>query len=173
MEVAYYVAASLDGYIATPEGGIDWLKPYETAHEDYGYAAFYASVDAVLMGSHTFEQCLTFDRWPYADKPCWVFSARRYGRVPPGVTITNEPPAQLLAGLRSQWLKRAWLVGGGKLAASFAAHELIDEYIVAVIPVLLGRGIPLLDGAPLRAELNLVDAKRYASGVMQLRYVSA
>ena len=170
MEVAYYVAASLDGYIATRDGGIGWLKPYESAHEDYGYAAFYASVDVVLMGGRTFEQCLRFDHWPYADKPCWVFSHEHYDKVPPGVTITAEPPAQLLAALQSQWLKRAWLVGGGKLAASFMAQALISEYIVSIIPVLLGAGIPLLDGTTLQEELNLVDAKRYASGVMQLRY---
>lgn len=170
MDVAYYVAASLDGYIATPDGGTAWLKPFESTHEDYGYAAFYAGVDAVLMGSRTFEQCLRYERWPYADKPCWVFSSRRFDRVPPGVTVLDQPPAQALAALESRWLKRAWLVGGGKLAASFAAQGLIGEYIVSVVPVLLGVGIPLLDGVRLDEALQLRDAKRYNSGVMQLRY---
>lgn len=170
MDVTYYVAASLDGYIATPEGGTAWLKVFETGHEDYGYAAFYAGVDAVFMGSRTFEACLRFPRWPYADKPCWVFSSRRFERVPPGVTVVNETPAQLLARLESRWLKRAWLTGGGKLAASFAAQGLIREYVVSIMPVLLGRGVPLLDGISMPEELNLVDARRFANGVVQLRY---
>lgn len=172
MDLVYYVAASLDGYIATPDGGTAWLRPYETTGEDFGYAAFYASVDAVLMGSRTFEQCLRYERWPYADKPCWVFSGRRFDRVPPGVTVIDESPAQALAALESRWLKRAWLVGGGRFAASCAAQGLITEYIVSIVPVLLGSGIPLLDGARLDESLQLVDAKRYGAGVMQLRYLA-
>lgn len=172
MDVSYYIAASLDGYIAAADGGTAWLKPFETAHEDYGYAAFYAGIDAVLMGSCTFEQCLRYERWPYADKPCWVFSSRTFERVPPGVTVLNQSPAQALAALESRWLKRAWLVGGGKLAASFAAQGLITEYVISYIPMLLGEGVPLLDGASLREALTLVDAKRHASGVMQLRYTA-
>jgi len=64
MEIIYYVAASLDGFIATPDGGIDWLKPFEGTGEDYGYGGFYASIEAVLLGRVTYEQCLQFSEWP-------------------------------------------------------------------------------------------------------------
>src|ERR1044071_7730004 len=71
VEIVYYAAASLDGFIATSDGGIDWLPPIEAEGEDYGYRDFYASVDALLMGSATYEHILRHAAWPYAGKPCW------------------------------------------------------------------------------------------------------
>ena len=82
MEIIYYVAASLDGLIATPDGGIDWLKPFEGGAEDYGYGEFYASIEAVLLGRATYETALRFPEWPYPGKPYWVFS-RSNGTDPP------------------------------------------------------------------------------------------
>lgn len=170
MEVVYYVAASADGYIATSDGGIGWLQAFETPGEDYGYTAFYASVDVLFMGSRTYRQCQRFGRWPYADKPVWVFSERPLEGTPPGVSVTAQSPAELVHSLESGWLRRAWLVGGGALAGSFVAAGLVTEYIVSVMPVLLGDGIPLLGGASLKEELELTEARRCANGVMQLRY---
>ena len=74
-EVVYYVAASLDGYIATPDGGVEWLAPFEGTGEDYGYAKFYTSVDAVLLGRKTFEKSLSFGEWPYPGNPVGRFPA--------------------------------------------------------------------------------------------------
>ena len=122
LEVVYYVAVSLDGFIATPDGGVDWLAPFEGGDEDYGYAAFYASVDAVLLGRRTCRQALSFGAWPYADKPCWVFSRRgrrELSAVPTGVTTTAASPREVVAGLERRGVGRAWLVGGGELAGSF------------------------------------------------------
>jgi dihydrofolate reductase len=76
--VIYYVAASLDGYIAPPDRGLSWLEPFASPEEDYGYADFYRSIDAVLIGSQTFKQVSRFPQWPYADKPSWVFSQQPY-----------------------------------------------------------------------------------------------
>ena len=183
-EIVYYVAASLDGYIATPDGGIAWLAPFEASGEDYGYAAFYASVDALLLGSRTYEQALTFDPWPYPGKPCWVFSRRALAPVRPEVIITAESPRQVAAELGARGVRLAWLVGGGQLADAFRAEKLISEYIVAMIPVILGAGIPLF-GAPdpdprrLRKSakastpgepLKLIEHKAYPNGVVQLKY---
>jgi uncharacterized protein YhfF/dihydrofolate reductase len=184
-EVVYYVAASLDGYIATPDGGIAWLAPFEAAGEDYGYPAFYASLDALLLGSRTYEQTLTFDPWPYSGKPCWVFSRRALAPARPEVTVTARSPRVVVAELEARGIRRAWLVGGGQLAAAFRAEALITEYIVAIIPVILGAGIPLF-GAPaadLRGlqktskvstsgeTLRLAEHKVYPDGVVQLRYL--
>jgi dihydrofolate reductase len=186
-EIIYYVAASLDGFIATPDGGVAWLAPFEGTGEDYGYAAFYASIDALLLGSRTYEQVLTFGEWPYAGKPCWVCSQRALGPARPGVIVTAQAPRQIAAGLEARGIRRAWLVGGGRLAGAFRAEGLITETIVSVIPVILGAGIPLF-GAPaldLSASsltskvstvgegLQLVEHKAYPNGVVQLRYVPA
>lgn len=162
MEVVYYVAASLDGFIATREGGIDWLRPFEGGAEDYGYSEFYASVEAVLLGRKTYEQSLQFPEWPYAGKPYWVFSS-----------ATRNTPAAVVQEMRQRGLRRAWLVGGGKLAASFRRERLITEYIVSVIPVILGEGIPLFDGLTGFEALKLLSSRSYPSGIVQLRYANA
>jgi dihydrofolate reductase len=161
LEVVYYVAASLDGFIATPDGGIDWLKPFEGSGEDYGYGEFYASVEAVLMGRKTYEQSLQFPEWPYAGKPYWVFSKE-----------TGNTPSTVVAEMKQRGIRRAWLVGGGKLAAAFRAEGFITEHIVSVIPVLLGSGIPLFDGPGPAEPLTLLSAKTFDSGIVQLRYTS-
>ena len=159
MEIIYYVAASLDGLIATPDGGIEWLKPYEGTGEDYGYGEFYASVEAVLLGRATYETCLQFPEWPYPGKPYWVFS-RSNGNTPQSV----------VAEMKARGLRRAWLVGGGKLAAAFRAAGLITEHIVSVVPVVLGAGIPLFDGPGPAQQLRLLSSRAYPSGIVQLRY---
>ena len=159
MEIIYYVAASLDGLIATPDGGIEWLKPYEGTAEDYGYAQFYASVEAVLLGRATYEKCLEFPEWPYADKPYWVFSRSN-----------ANTPASVVAEMKARGLRRAWLVGGGKLAAAFRTAGLITEHIVSIVPVVLGAGIPLFDGPGSTQQLKLLGSRAYPSGIVQLRY---
>ena len=170
-EVVYYVAASLDGYIATSNGGIEWLSPFEGKSEDYGYAAFYASIDSVLLGRRTYEQCLTFGEWPYRGKPCWVFSHGRMKITEPGVTLTNQDPHQMASELQKRGLQRAWLVGGGELAGSFRREGLISEYIVSVVPVILGAGIPLFASGGTQEALRLAGTKAYPSGIVQLRYL--
>lgn len=170
-EVIYYVATSLDGYIATPDGGLSWLAAFEGSVEDYGYNAFYNSVDVVLLGSRTFEQALTFGDWPYAGKPAWVFTSRRLGSARDDVTVTNRSPTEVVAHLEAQGLRRAWLVGGGSLAGSFRAAGLITEYIVSFMPVILGSGIPIFGGSGSEQRLRLVQTTPYPDGVLQLRYL--
>jgi dihydrofolate reductase len=162
VEIIYYVAASLDGYIATADGGIEWLQPFENAGEDYGYAQFYASVEAVLLGRVTYEKCLQFPEWPYAGKPYWVFSK-----------ATGNTPAKVVGEMQARGLQRAWLVGGGKLAAVFRAEGLISEYIVSFVPVILGAGIPLFEGPGVQQKLWLTASRTYPKGIVQVRYTTA
>lgn len=168
-EIVYYVAASVDGYIATPDGGVEWLAPFEASGEDYGYSAFLASVDAMLFGSRTYVQALTFGAWPYGGKPSWVFARGRL-EAAPGVTVTDRTPSEIASEMDARGLRRAWLVGGGTLARSFRAEALVTEYIVSIMPVILGGGIPLF-AAPGPAErLQLVESAPFDSGVIQARY---
>ena len=170
MDVVYYVAASLDGYIATSDGGVDWLKPYENGDDDYGFAELYASIDALLMGSHTYEFALKQGSWPTKDKPTWVFTGRDLPILDPSITLTSQQPVEIVELLGSQGMKRAWLTGGGKLATSFRKHGLISQYTISVIPVVLGGGIPLFADAREQDSLELLDVKEYPNGIVQLDY---
>lgn len=170
MEIVYYVAATIDGYIADEKGGIDWLKPFEASGEDYGWTGFYDSVDAVLVGRTTYEQSLGHGFWPYPGKPVWVFTSRDLAPAEGEVHATAEAPRAVLGELESRGLQRAWLVGGGRLAGALRSEGLITEYIISVIPLFLGGGIPLAGGAGPRDPLRLVDSRSYGSGIVQLRY---
>jgi dihydrofolate reductase len=170
-EIVYYVAASLDGYIATAEGGVEWLPTIDAAGEDYGYYEFYASVEALLMGSRTYAQVLRHGSWPYPGKPCWVFSRQQIKVTQPEVILTSGSPNVILAQLQAAQLNRVWLVGGGQLASSFRAHGLIAEYVIGVIPTILGAGIPLLVSPGPLEKLKLIECKPFSSGAVLLRYL--
>ena len=174
LEVIYYVASSLDGYIATADGSVDWLSRFHTAGEDHGAAELEASVDALLLGSHTYEFALKLGQWPSPDKLSWVFTRRDLRILHPSITLTAQSPREVVESLASRGLRRAWLMGGGKLAASFHADHLISRYIISVFPVLLGSGIPLF--APHSSPpdtLRFVAAKPFKSGIVQLIYERA
>ena len=170
IDIVLYIATSLDGFIATPNGGIDWLSAIETPEEDYGYEAFYASVDALVMGRRTYDQVLSFGGWPYPGKPSYIMTHQPLTTDLPKVSATAQSPLDLVNTLQQQGCRRVWLVGGAALAAAFRAEGLISEYILSVIPVLLGAGIPLFGPPGPTAPVRLGRAESFASGVVQLTY---
>jgi dihydrofolate reductase len=143
-QIVYYVASSLGGYIAGADGSVDWLKAFQAQGEDHAAADLHASVDALLLGSHTYEFALRLGQWPAPDKPSWVFTCRDLRILHPSITLTRQSPAEVVALLASPGYRRAWLMGGGKLAASFHAEQLISHYMISVFPILLGSGIQVL-----------------------------
>ena len=170
-EVIYYVASSLDGYIATADGSVDWLSRFHSAGEDHGAGELEASVDALLLGSHTYEFALKLGQWPSPDKVSWVFTHRDLRILHPSITLTAQSPREVVESLAARGLRRAWLMGGGKLAASFHADQLISRYIISMFPVFLGSGIPLF--APHSSPpdtLRFVAAKPFKSGIVQVTY---
>ncbi len=170
MEVLYHAAMSLDGKIATADGGVGWLDPFQS-EDGYGYAEFYASVDVLLMGRATYEFALAHPPWLAADRPSRVFTKRDLPIAHPSVELTAEPPAKVVARLADAGHRRAWLMGGGVLAASFLEAGLITRSILAVMPVVLGDGIPLFAGGDgLPSSLELVATKSYPDGVVILTH---
>ena len=167
--VVYSAATSLDGFIADMDGGVDWLHAAMVPGEGYGLREFMASVDAVLMGSGTYEKSLTMGGGPRMATPCWVFSSRKLASVK-GMTVTSADPAEIVAGLPAQGIRRAWLMGGGRLASSFLAAGLIDEIVLGVMPVVLGRGLPLFGGVVPVSSLELVESKTFKGGALGLTY---
>ena len=170
-EVIYYVASSLDGYIATADGSVDWLSRFHTTGEDHGSGELQASVDALLLGSRTYEFALKLGQWPSPNKLSWVFTRRDLRILHPSITLTTQSPLEVVELLAARGLHRAWLMGGGKLAASFHADQLISRYIISVFPVLLGSGIPLFASHSLPPDaLRFVAAKPFPSGIVQVTY---
>jgi dihydrofolate reductase len=164
-EVVYYVAASVDGYIATPDGAVDWLAPFHTDGEDHGYNAFLATLGGIVMGRRTYDQVRGFGPWPYTGLDCRVVTSRPLPDAPDRVTPVASP-AEAVAGWAD---RRVWLVGGTALLDGFRAARLVREYHVFVMPVLLGAGVPLFRPGP-AANLRLVSVVSLPSGVVEFRY---
>ncbi len=145
-EVIYYVAATLDGFIAGPGGELDWLHPFEQAGIDYGLADFMAGVDGLAMGRSTYAVTRSFGDWPYGQRPAWVLShqdAPADGSLPPSVFWGAAQPHELVAQWMARDLRQVWLLGGGQLAGQFLRAGLVDHLMLATIPVTLGAGLPL------------------------------
>ncbi len=153
MKITYYTALSLDGYIAREDGSVDWLDHLGGEGEDYGYHDFFATVDGLLMGRNTLDISRTLGDWYYGDKPCWIFSHRDVPRIASGVRQFTGTPQEAVSQAQEMGLEHLWLVGGGNLAGQFLSAGLIDECILSTVPVSLGTGVPLFEGATARFRL--------------------
>jgi len=173
MKVVYYVASSIDGFVAPVDGSLDWLAPFSASGEDHGYSEFYAGIDALVIGARTYEQMLGFGEWPHQDRPVSVMSSRSLPIVGPTISLSALDPASVVKQHRQAGHQRLWLVGGGTLASSFEQAGLIDEYVISYVPVLLGSGIGLFDGRGASRNLALVDGAAVGDGIVQCRYRSA
>jgi len=166
--VSVYIAISLDQCIARDDGGLDWLAGVQDSKEDYGYAAFMATVDAVVLGRSTYDTVLGFDSWPFADKRVVVLTHRpltpRFGE-----SVHAGALAPLMATLASQDVRRVYLDGGVTIRQGLE-EEIVDDLTLSLVPVILGGGRPLFsDGLP-ESAWRLESAQAYPSGLAQVRY---
>jgi dihydrofolate reductase len=180
MKTQYYTATSLDGFIATEDDSLDWLFPLGNVN-DTSYPAFIAEVGALAMGSVTYEWMLrheqliaaeTGSRWPYA-QPAWVFSTRSLPAVPGAdIRFVRGDVRPVHAAMRSAaGDKNLWIVGGGDLAGQFYDAGLLDEVIVQIGSVTLGKGKPLFPRRLTNPPLRLVSVGQIGTGFAELRYV--
>ena len=166
--ICYQVAASLDGYIAGPKGEADWI----IMDPEIDFAALYARFDTALIGRRTFEGMARGKRKPGAmpGMKTFVFSRTLRQRDYPKVTIIADNAEETVAALRAEPGKDIWLFGGGSLFRSLLDAGLVDTVEVAVMPVLVGGGIPLLPAPAQRAKLDLTGHKVYKTGIVSLEY---
>jgi dihydrofolate reductase len=167
-----YIAASIDGYIATKSGGLDWLHELPNPdNDDYGYAEFMNNIDALVMGRNTFEKVLGFDGWHY-EKKVFVASAS-LTQVPVElsgkVELISGSLSAVLAEIKSQGFENLY-IDGGKLIQSFLAEDLIDELIITRIPILLGEGIPLFGELSQPLKFIHKETKTYSNALVQSAY---
>lgn len=184
MATQYYCAASLDGYIADSDDGLEWLMGYEGSYEGEEavagpmgeggtYDAFYEGVGAMVSGSATYEFVLRHgSEWPYGSKPYWVLSSRDLALPDDGgdVRVVRGEVADLFEELTaSAGDGNLWVLGGGDVASQFAEAGLLDELLLTVVPVVLGSGKPLFaQGLPAAAQLT--GTTTYRTGMVELRY---
>ena len=168
--VRVFIASSLDGFIAGPNGDLSWL-PAPEAGEDYGYGAFMAETAAILMGRTTYDVAAGFDSWPYGELPVFVATSRRLQPAAPSVRAVAGTASELLDAVRAETDGAVYL-DGGALIRSFLGRSLIDELTVTIVNVILGGGAPLFAGVTGRHRLTLTAATPYPSGLVQLRYVA-
>ena len=168
-KIVLYIAASLDGLIADEHGGVEWLNEYQIPEEDYGYKDFLKTLGAVVMGSKTYEQILTFNHW-YENVEGYVFTSRNLRAIEgESINFITGEPRPLIEKL--QLLEKdSWLVGGANLITQFINEGLLDELILTIIPKILGNGIPLFTEITQLKKLELQHHKVYPKSVMQLSY---
>jgi dihydrofolate reductase len=166
-QTTFYVAASVDGYIAAEDGGVGWLEEFDDG--DSGYEAFVETVDCLAMGARTYDQIRAFGAWPYGDRPTYVFSSSERPRAAETVQFVSDDAATVAARLRQRH-DHVWLVGGGTLAGSFLRTDAIDGLRLTVVPVVLGSGVRLFGEGGVRRRLDLRDATERARGLVELRH---
>lgn len=170
MTISVFVGTSLDGFIARPNGDLDFLPP--GGGEPHGYDEFIASVDAIVIGRKTFETVLTLGDWPYGDKRVVVLSngsidlSRASGGV---VEQMAGPPAQIVSRLAATGAHHLY-VDGGITIQGFLRAGLIQRLIITRVPVLIGEGVPLFGTLPRDIRLHHVATRHYPSGLVQSEY---
>lgn len=168
LHCSVFIATSLDGYIARPDGRLDWLDGVQQPGEDYGYARFSGTVDAVVLGRSTYDTVIGFgpSAWQYGGKRVVVMT-RRPAESQHGEGFFDGTPAELVAKLAAEGHRRVY-VDGGRVIQQFLAAGLLDDLTISVIPVVLGAGIPLFAGSEHPLVLDGVES--FASGLVQLKY---
>lgn len=177
-KIVVQIATSADGYIARPDGDIEWLN--ERAKADYGMTEFYGSIDTILWGRKTYDWALNYAaktgmKDSVFDKNIanYAFSRNPPQQVAEGVQFVTEPIKAFAQRLRAEPGKNIWMMGGGGLIASFLDAGEIDEFDIHVIPVLIGEGIPLIAPRHRNVPLELLALEKYPDGVVRLHYAVA
>ncbi|WP_066894428.1 dihydrofolate reductase family protein [Clostridium nigeriense] len=169
-KVILYIAVSLDNYIARENGEVDWLMgDGSNPEEDNGYEDFYKNIDVVIMGKSTYDQVMDWGDYPYKNCESYVYT-RKEVKNNKYVKFTNESPNKLISKLKGKQGKDIWIVGGADIVDLFLKEDLIDEFIIATIPTILGKGIPLFKENNNEIKLKLKESKIF-DGIVQNHYI--
>ena len=163
-----HVAMSLDGKIARPDGSFDWLEPYPP--QEFGIEPFLAGVDAIVMGRATYEVTRGFGEWLHPGKPTFVITSRPLVDPPPGVEARPADFAALAGELEGRECRRVWVEGGGQVIRGMIAAGKLDVLEMAVLPLVLGEGIPLFPAGTPGLGLRLIKCERRTGGALHVVY---
>lgn len=164
-EVVVYIAHSIDGLIADRDGSIDWLKPFDA--QDYGFDAFLAGIDAVVMGSTTYRECRRAGDWPYRGKACFVMSKGPRIDEDGLAVFDDRTVVEIAVDCERAGLRRIWVVGGGGPIRAFLDAGLVRRMHLFQIPVVLGSGTPLWTPGRRSWEARTIRSIAHANGVVE------
>ena len=169
MKASVFIGTSVDGFIARANGDLDWLPP--GGGEPHGYDEFMSTVDALVIGRKTFETVLTFDTWPYGEKPVFVLSTRTLATAPLGAVVErmSGAPAEIVSQLAARGIDHVY-VDGGITIQRFLQAGLIQRLIITRVPILIGVGVPLFGKTQRDIVLKHVATRQYTSGLVQSEY---
>ncbi len=169
-KVILYIAMSLDGFIAKPDGNIDFLSLVEKEGEDYGYSAYLETIDTVILGRKTYDKIRSMGiESPYGERAVFVLTRNSH----PGtdkLTFYSGSLPELISSLKSKPGKNIYCDGGAETVQRLLQEDLIDELIISLIPILLGDGIRLFDKSFQEQKLQLIKSKSFKKGLVQLHY---
>lgn len=178
MQATVYCGVSVDGFIARPDGSVDFLDGFEPAlidgePTDMGFGALLESVDALIMGRNTFDMVIDsgFD-WPYGETPVFVLTHRPLdiaAKLKELVEPVELEPAELLGVLSSRFVEHVY-VDGGQTVQDFLREGLVDDIVVTTVPILIGEGIPLFGQLKADVRLELVETTTFSNGFVQHHY---
>ncbi len=173
-KVVLYICMSLDGFIATEDDDISWLSMVEKEGEDYGYTEFSKSIDTYIVGRKTYDKVLQLTRgeFPLAKMyDCYIITRQERANEN-GVTFYNGDLEELIARFKSGKGKNIYCDGGGEIVKLLMEKNLIDEYIISVIPIILGEGKRLFSGGTPEIHLSTRPFRQYDTGLVQLHYIT-
>jgi dihydrofolate reductase len=170
-KIIVHIGTSADGYIARPDGDLEWLTSRPKPKNFYGVAAFMKSIDTMILGRKTYEEGLRMGAKFDSGGRTVVFSRQAPPTdVPPSVEFVNQPVASFVRQLRDQPGKDIWLMGGGDIIASFLDQRAVDEFVITMAPVFIGDGIPLIARRHRHLPLTLLSTQSFEDGVVQVHY---
>jgi dihydrofolate reductase len=165
------IATSADGFVARPDGNLDWLTERPAPKGFYGLPAFEKSIDAKILGRKTFDRSVELGARFGSGAAHYVFSrGKPPASVPKGVQFVTEAIAAFANRLRAENGKNVWMMGGGEIIASFLDADAIDEFILTVVPTFIGEGIPLIAPRHRQTPLSVLGVQPFPNGVVQLHY---
>jgi len=169
MLASVFIGTSVDGFIARPDGALDFLPA--DGGEPHGYNEFFASVDALVIGRNTFETVMAFPEWPYGDKRVVVLSSSplNLAKVASSVEQMQGSPREIVAKLEARGIRHIY-VDGGVTIQRFLREGLIQRLVITRVPVLIGQGIPLFGALGKDIRLEHVQTQPYPSGLVKTEY---
>lgn len=158
MKITYYVAMSLDGFIAREDGDVSWLDAVDIDQAESSYDDFFAGIDGLVMGRKTYDFVFNYGSWPYGDVLTWVFTSKVLEPLEGANLKIVQTVDDFIQEAKAKGMEHIWLVGGGKLASSFLEKDFLTHLSITEMPIELKSGIPLFSGhkleniAPVKTE---------------------